>query len=89
MTMIKNDTDKPMFVDPTDLGEKRSDGGPAFPFDYPSSCHTGMSLRDYFAGQVAGGMAARDTFDQGQATPEQRATLAYIEADAMLKARAR
>jgi hypothetical protein len=47
----------------------------------------GMSLRDYFAGQVIEGMHARDSYDKGQASPEQRARLAYIDADAMLKAR--
>lgn len=46
-----------------------------------------MTLRDYFAGQAMQGMMARDVFDRGQARPEQRAKLAYIEADAMLQAR--
>lgn len=65
-------------------------GGPAFPV--PSLAHNGhishgMTLRDYFAAKAMQGMHARDTFDAGQATPEQRARLAYIDADAMLKAR--
>ena len=70
-------------------------GGPAFPM--PMTMMTaehianepeyGMTLRDYFAAKAIQGMAARDVFDAGQATPEQRAKLAYIEADAMLKAR--
>lgn len=46
-----------------------------------------MTLRDYFAGLAMQGMMARDVFDGGQARPEQRAKLAYIEADAMLKER--
>jgi hypothetical protein len=46
-----------------------------------------MTLRDYFAAKAMQGMNARDGFDAGQASPEQRAKLAYIEADAMLKAR--
>jgi len=46
-----------------------------------------MTLRDYFAGLAMQGMMARDAFDGGQARPEQRARLAYIEADAMLQAR--
>ena len=46
-----------------------------------------MSLRDYFAAKAMQGFAARDVFDPGLATPEQRAKLAYIDADAMLKAR--
>ena len=49
---------------------------------------SGMSLRDWFAGQVIAAMASRDTYDPGQDTPEKRARLAYIEADAMLKSRA-
>lgn len=70
------------------------DGGPAFPSDHssgvaPQAPQRGMSLRDYFAAQVMAGMAARDSFDPGQATPQQRAALAYIEADAMLEARCR
>jgi hypothetical protein len=48
---------------------------------------TGMTLRDYFAGLAMQGMMARDVFDAGQARPEQRAKLAYIEADAMMEAR--
>jgi hypothetical protein len=47
----------------------------------------GMTLRDYFAAKAMQGMNARDSHDSGQARPEQRAKLAYIEADAMLKAR--
>ena len=46
-----------------------------------------MTLRDHFAGLAMQGMMARDTFDPMQARPEQRAKLAYIEADAMMKAR--
>lgn len=45
-----------------------------------------MTLRDYFAAKVLQGFAARDVFDAGLATPEQRAKLAYIDADAMIKA---
>lgn len=65
-------------------------GGPAFPsqhdddIGYPAK---GMTLRDYFAAKAMQGMNSRDGFDVGQARPEQRAKLAYIEADAMLKAR--
>ena len=47
----------------------------------------GMTLRDYFAAKVLQGMHARDSYDRGQASPEQRASLSYIDADAMLKAR--
>jgi len=44
-----------------------------------------MTLRDHFAGLVLQGFAARDMHDAGLVTPEQRAKLAYIDADAMLK----
>ena len=47
----------------------------------------GMTLRDYFAAKAMQGFAARDSHDAGLATPQQRAKLAYIDADAMLKAR--
>ncbi len=49
--------------------------------------HDGMTLRDYFAAMALQGMNARDTYDAGQASPYQRAKLAYLEADAMMKAR--
>ena len=65
-------------------------GGPAFPnegFNGWGKPQEGMTLRDYFAAKAMQGFAARDVFDNGLATPYQRAKLAYIEADAMLKAR--
>lgn len=66
-------------------------GGPAFPGLHPSKecryADEGMTLRDYFAAKAMQGFAARDVFNNGLATPYQRARLAYIEADAMLKAR--
>lgn len=68
-------------------------GGSAFPRtkyladEHPIGYEKGMTLRDYFAAKAMQGMNARDGFDAGQASPEQRAKLAYIEADAMLKAR--
>jgi len=74
---------------------KEENGGPAFPFHVAETearhpyGWEGMTLRDYFAAQVICGMAARDCYDPGQATPADRASLAYIEADAMLEARKR
>lgn len=66
-----------------------TDNPPAFP--RPSTANgtrqDGMSLRDWFAGQALAGFSSRETFDPGQAKPEQRARLAYIEADAMLAER--
>lgn len=46
-----------------------------------------FTLRDVFAAFAMSGMMARDGYDEGQATPKQRAKLAYIEADALLKER--
>lgn len=66
----------------------KEDGGPAFPCH--DICHDdfpGMTLRDYFAAAAMNGIMQRDHFDPGQASPTQRAALAYIEADAMIAAR--
>jgi hypothetical protein len=46
-----------------------------------------MTMRDHYAGLAMQGFAARDTHDAGLASPEQRAKLAYMIADAMLKER--
>ena len=46
-----------------------------------------MTMRDLFAAFALAGMTSRDDFDAGQARPEQRAKLAYIDADAMIAAR--
>jgi hypothetical protein len=46
-----------------------------------------LTLRDWFAGQALAGMHARDSYDDGTASPKQRARLAYIDADAMIEAR--
>ena len=45
------------------------------------------TLRDRFAMAALTGMQANPHFDEGLATPEQRARVAYIDADAMLEAR--
>lgn len=68
-----------------------SENPPAFPNTGSSTWGLtpteGMTLRDYIAAKVIAAMASTDRYDPGQATPEQRARLAYIEADAMLAAR--
>ena len=46
-----------------------------------------VELRDRFAIAVLQGMHARDSYDEGLSTPEKRARLAWIDADAMMKAR--
>ena len=62
----------------------QNDGGPAFPIELTSphggtESYLGMTLRDYFAGQVlAGGI---------HMNPKDAAHWAYEVADAMLEAR--
>lgn len=71
------------------------DGGAAFPapMSYspetgPLAGQTGMSLRDWFAGQVANGMAAHSGTAGISYGPHDIAGRSYAVADAMLKARA-
>ena len=45
------------------------------------------TLRDQFAMAALCGMHANPHFDEGLASPEQRSHVAYIDADAMMKAR--
>jgi hypothetical protein len=56
-------------------------GGPAFPM--PQGGRGGMTLRDYFAGQVLTGI---DAFNLSE-SPERCAREAYRASDAMIKAR--
>ncbi len=63
---------------------------PAFPltFESPDGSVTtfqGMTLRDYFAGRVLAGMYSNPSFDE--VTKDVLATVAYEQADDMLKAR--
>ena len=68
---------------------KIKDGGAAFPIpnderpgSYPAE--PGMSLRDWFAGQV---LASAGALPMGGRDCQHRAKLAYAQADAMLAAR--
>ena len=73
------------------------DGGPAFPSDTPIEFYesgetkrraSGMTLRDWFAGQALAGILANSDFIR--ATKESGMSMsenAYAYADAMLKAR--
>lgn len=71
-------------------GKKIDDGGRAFPgknfteHGYPNGENMGMTLRDYFAGQVLSGfMSAKPMhFD-----PDDDAAYCYRVADAMIAAR--
>ena len=61
-----------------------NDRGPAFPSDRFGE--SGMTLRDWFAGQVLQGLAS-DREYYWDHTNEEIATASYNMADAMLKAR--
>lgn len=69
-----------------------TDGGPAFPHDAPGAyesemiTHHGLSMRDYFAAQVIQAMVTNPESANGF-TFDERAEWAYMQADAMLKAR--
>ena len=69
------------------------DGGPAFPIFCDATAYRGnaawggMSLRDWFAAASLSGMQARNSFDPGLASPEQRAHIAYLDAYAMIAER--
>lgn len=69
------------------------DGGPAFPQSLaPEGPFGGMSIRDWYAGQVMAGMYAGGVVAGGFASPtgrEANARLAYLQADAMLAERER
>ena len=74
------------------------DGGPAFPQNDLSNynigpsdvCNEGMSLRDWFAGQIAAQTVARSSAPTEEQLPEmfaKVARLSYQMADAMIAAR--
>jgi hypothetical protein len=71
---------------------KINDGGPAFPTRNHEHS-TGMSLRDYFAGLIAGGDAAEGGWSNDLASVNEyavkRAAVYYAIADAMIVARER
>ena len=65
-------------------------GGPAFPISIPGYCDNGcggMSLRDWFAGQVAATMISKSEARDGTWDPIAAALACYDMADAMLEAR--
>lgn len=78
------------------MSEERKDGGPAFPEAIAVSAAgdeyigpSGMTLRDWFAGQALVGMlAATGSYGMGNG-PDENAERAYEHADAMLAFRAK
>ncbi len=85
------------------MTDKIDDGGMAFPtvksslmrdhvreagrFTHDYETIGGMSLRDYFAGRIAGGLASRAGSFGGQLGAGEIASRSYEIADAMLAAR--
>lgn len=66
------------------MASDKEDGGPAFPIQGQSYPRSGMSLRDWFAGQALVGLIARSSVDgAGYKFSNQ----AYQVADAMLAQR--
>jgi hypothetical protein len=65
------------------MTDRLKDGGPAFPREYTHKGHSGMSLRDWFAGQALAGLCANGEV----ASADVFAMAAYKMADAMLAAR--
>jgi len=67
----------------------RNDGGPAFPRPAVNDrlgwlgAQQGMTLRDYFAAAYLTGLVSQRSGGKNL-TPDERAVLAYIHADAML-----
>ena len=62
-------------------------GGPAFPLKEPmSNDFQGMTLRDYFAAKAMQGFVS-DPDWRSDMMPDETARAAYVQADAMLKAR--
>jgi hypothetical protein len=70
------------------MNDWRENGGLAFPTkDGGGHHHSGMSLRDWFAGQVMAEMIRLSTDSDGGWSAENVAYGCYNLADAMLKAR--
>ena len=71
------------------MSTKPKDGGPAFPCaDFKMDVlQTGMTLRDWFAGQALAGLRALSDDDAGGMDYSNFAATAYKQADAMLAAR--
>lgn len=76
-----------------------NDGGPAFPsagemVDYKARTvsqigHTGMSLRDYFAGQALAGSVATYRSGEFEDNPRELAEVCYMYAEYMVEQKRR
>ncbi len=76
---------------------RKEDGGPAFPTHEERDCHdhtkhiyhTGMSLRDWYAGMALQGMLTRTGVSLSEMLNDDPsvADVAYLVADKMIKAR--
>ena len=70
------------------MTDATKDNPPAFPRNYRSDGHNGMTLRDYFAAKAMQAAATNPIGADGF-TFSERAEWAYQQADAMLKERAK
>lgn len=66
------------------MSQPIDNGGNAFPCLYNNGLYGGMSLRDWFAGQVLTGLLAHEG---ARYSPQTLAAMAYRQADAMLDER--
>lgn len=83
------------------IEQNKDDGGPAFPYTMwdkdsigemvPRQLITGLSIRDYFAGQALNALISGNATVRGggDATPQDYPRWAYELADAMLKERSK
>lgn len=69
------------------MNEQLPNGGPVFPTESADKYWHGMSMRDWFAGQIAAGMTAFSGTAGISYGPREIAGRSYEVADAMLAAR--
>lgn len=69
------------------MSDGKNDGGPAFPFEYEvgeglgKALHTGMTLRQWYAGQALIGLLAHASGEDPHKAPE----MAFALADALIE----
>jgi len=72
------------------MAEKTKGSGPAFPVNGPNGDSPGMTLRDWFAGQIVIGLEVNigaNAWGSSKSGQQRRATYCYELADAMLAER--